>query len=302
MTGRAPREQGERNKKGESVGDGPGADRRTVLHTLERGLHVLEAVAAADGTATAKVLSRQLGIKIGTCYHLLRTLLAGEYLVRLPGGHYDVGPRAASLGRHLQRRSGPSPELAVVLTRLHNRTHETSYVSGWYHGTLILQHYLSGLHHLSVGNLDVGYTGQLHARASCKAVLAFLPEDQVTALFDGVVLEPVTSRTITDHDLLITELARVRRQGYALDLEEFSDGVCCVSAPFFNSAGSPAGAFTVSVPVSRFPDRQSWLTTEVRAAASMATGLLRTGRLTVPSAQPADPVTGRAPVPPASTG
>ncbi|SES30431.1 transcriptional regulator, IclR family [Lentzea xinjiangensis] len=260
-----------------------GEQRTTVLHTLERGLQVLEAVAAADGTATAKVLGRQLDIKIGTCYHLLRTLVASGHLVRLPGGYYDVGPKAASLSRHLQRRSGPSPELAVILTRLHNKTRETSYISGWNHGALTLQHYLSGLHTLSVGNLDVGYTGHMHARASCKAVLAFLPEEQVAAMFAGVPLEAVTTHTITDFDTLTVDLATSRRRGYALDLEEFSDGVCCVSAPFFGENGMPAGAFTVSVPQSRFTERRSWLISEVREAAAMATGLLRTGRLTVPS-------------------
>lgn len=255
----------------------------TVLHTLERGLQVLEAVAAADGTATAKVLGRQLDIKIGTCYHLLRTLLASGHLVRLPGGRYDVGPRAASLSRHLQRRSGPSPELAVILTRLHNKTRETSYLAGWHHGTLILQHYLAGQQTLSVANLDVGYTAHMHARASCKAVFAFLPEEQVEALFSGVALEPLTAHTITDFDELTAELVRIRTQSYALDREEFSPGVCCVSAPFFGAAGTPAGAFTVSVPAVRFADRQAWLTTAVREAADMATGLMRTGRLTVPA-------------------
>ncbi|WP_406631391.1 IclR family transcriptional regulator [Amycolatopsis sp. WGS_07] len=171
----------------------------------------------------------------------------------------------------------------MILTRLHNKTHETSYISGWHHGTLILQHYISGLHTLSVGNLDVGYTGQLHARASCKAVLAFLPEEQVATMFDGVPLEAVTANTITDFDALTVDLAAVRRRGYALDLEEFSDGVCCVSAPFFGENGLPAGAFTVSVPLPRFTERQTWLSTEVREAAAMATGLLRTGRLAVPS-------------------
>ncbi|WP_131735656.1 IclR family transcriptional regulator [Actinomadura roseirufa] len=257
-------------------------DGATILHTLERGLQVLEAVAAADGTATAKVLGRRLGIKIGTCYHLLRTMVASGHLVRLPGGRYDVGPRAASLGRLLQSRSGPSPELAVILTRLHNKTRETSYISGWYHGTLILQQYLSGLHTLSVGNLEVGYAAQMHARASCKAVLAFLPEEQVAAMFKGVPLDAVTPKTITDFDELTVELARVRRQGYAVDDEEFSPGVCCVSAPYFGAEGcAPAGAFTVSVPTTRFAERRAWLTTEVREAAAMASGLMRTGRLAV---------------------
>ncbi|MEQ4725335.1 IclR family transcriptional regulator [Nonomuraea sp. B19D2] len=259
-------------------------EKTTVLHTLERGLLVLEAVAAAEGAATAKVLSRQLGLKLGTCYHLLRTLVATGYLVRLPGGCYDAGPRAASLSRHLQQRAGPSPELAVILTRLHNKTQEASYLSGWRHGTLTMQHYLSGLHAVSVGGLDVGYTGHMHARASCKAVLAFLPEEQVAAMFEGVELAPLTPRTITDYDAFVAELAQIRRQGYALDREEFSEGVSCVAAPFFDGSGSPVGAFTVSVPMTRFLPRQTWLTTEVREASSIATGLLRTGRLTVPSA------------------
>jgi IclR family acetate operon transcriptional repressor len=260
--------------------------RTTVLHTLERGLQMLEAVSAADGTATAKVLGRQLGIKIGTCYHVLRTLVSSGHVIRLPGGYYDVGPKAASLGRQLQRRSGPSPELAVILTRLHNKTRETSYISGWNHGTLTLQHYLSGLHTLSVGDLDVGYTGHMHARASCKAVLAFLPEEQVAAMFAGVPLDAVTARTITDFETLTADLATSRLRGYALDLEEFSEGVCCASAPFFAEHGTPAGAFTASVPQSRFTERRSWLIAEVQEAAAMATGLLRTGRLTVPAPEP----------------
>ncbi|WP_131735459.1 IclR family transcriptional regulator [Actinomadura roseirufa] len=259
-------------------------DAPTVLHTLDRGLQVLEAVAAVDGTATAKVLSRQLGIKIGTCYHLLRTLVATGYLVRLAGGGYDVGPRAASLSRHLQRRAGPLPGLSVILTRLHNKTKETSYISGWYHGTPVLQHYLTGAQALRVGTLDVGYSGNMHARASCKAILAFLPTEQVATMFEGVPLDALTPRTITDFDSLTVELARVRHRGYALDLEEYASGVSCVAAPFFNGAGTPAGTFTVSVPVSRFTERQALLTREVREAASMATTLLRTGRLVVPPA------------------
>jgi DNA-binding IclR family transcriptional regulator len=246
----------------------------TVLHTLERGMLVLETVATADGSITAKVLSRRLGIKLGTCYHLLRTLLATGYVIRLPGGRYDVGPRAASLSRHLQRRSGPCPELAVILTRLYNKTRETSYLSGWYHGMLTLQHYLSGPHTIRVPDLNVGYTEHMHARAGSKAVLAFLPGKQVAAMFKGVELTPVTPRTIVDHGALVAELAQVRRQRYALDLEEFSDGVACVSAPFFDASGSPAGAFTVSAPVTRFQERQTYLTTQVREASSMATRLL----------------------------
>ncbi|WP_052489263.1 IclR family transcriptional regulator [Streptomyces sp. 150FB] len=264
----------------ENIAAGARTPSATVLHTLERGLALLEAVAASDGTATAKALSRRLDLKIGTCYHLLRTLRAGGYIVRLPGGRYDVGPRASSLSRHLQRRSGPAPELVAILAQLHARTRETSYLSGWHHGVLRLQHYVADAPTDDVTGLDVGYAAHMHARASCKAVLACLPDDQLEAILSSRSLERLTPHTITDFAALTADLALVRRRGYALDQEEFTEGVACVSAPFF--AGQiPAGAFTVSVSIPRGSSLPVRLITPVRAAAELATGMVRSGRLSI---------------------
>ncbi|OZC44392.1 IclR family transcriptional regulator [Rhodococcus sp. WWJCD1] len=256
----------------------------TVLQTLLRGLDVFEAVAERAGTATAKGLARQLGIRQSTCYHLLRTLRAGGYVVRLSTGQFDVGPRGASLGKSVSARTGPAPDISVILTRLHNKTRETSYVCGWFHGTIQRQQVITGLHSLNVKNLDVGYAGNMHARASCQAVLAFLPESQVRTMFSGVTLTRLTANTITDYDALVTELASVRRRGFALDIEAFESDICCVSAPFFDASGDPAGSFSVSVPVSRYGQVRNSLTSEVREAGVLATNLLRTGRLSVPTA------------------
>lgn len=272
-----------------STTPGGKAGEGTTLHTLERGLSLLNAVAAADGQATAKVLSRQLGLKLGTCYHLLRTLRDNDYVVRLPGGGVGLGPRAASLGRQLQQRAGAAPEVLAILTRLHNKTHETSYVCGWYHGVITLQEFITGTHQLSVGGLDAGYTGNMHARASCRSVLAHLPKDRIETMFAGVALEQLTPQTITDYDQLLHELTLIRRRGYSIDREEFTEGVCCVAAPFFGADETPAGAFTVSVPATRFEQSLTTLAAEVREAGAMATNHLRHGKLAVPSTQQQPP-------------
>ncbi|CDQ42574.1 IclR family transcriptional regulator [Mycolicibacterium neoaurum] len=262
----------------------PVSGEATVLQTLARGLGVLEAVAEGNGTATPKTLARQLGIKQSTCYHLLRTLRADGYVVRLPGGNFDIGPRGSTLGKHLSARTGPAPEISAILTRLHNKTRETSYVCGWYHGTILMQQVLHGLHSLTVKNLDVGYVGNMHARASCLAVLAHLPASQVATMFDGTPLTKLTANTISDFNELTNELETIRRRGYALDIEAFAEDVCCVSAPFFDPSGTPAGSFSVSVPVSRFQQTRTALSTEVREAGALATNLLKTGRLVITAA------------------
>jgi IclR family acetate operon transcriptional repressor len=270
------------------MSEGIGTEDVTTLRTLSRGIRLLEAIAEGNGTATAKTLSRRLGIKIGTCYHLLRTLREAEYVIRHPGGTFDLGPHALSLGRSLIAPARPEPELSVILTRLHNKTRETSYISGWHRGMLILQDFIESDQSLRVGGLGAGYTRNLHSRASGKAVLAFLPPEQVEAMFLGVPLPRLTPRTIHDYEGLITSLASVRQQRYAVDVEEFALGVCCVSAPFFSPDQRPAGAFSISAPLSRFGASQSRLVSAVQEAAAMASNLLRTGRLATPEQPRAD--------------
>jgi DNA-binding IclR family transcriptional regulator len=170
----------------------------------------------------------------------------------------------------------------VILTRLHNASGETSYISQWRDGAVVLSQFLTGNRPIRVGNLEIGYCGDMHARASCKAVLAFLPVEQVDTIFAGLTLRRLTPSTVTDYDELTVELAAIRRQGYAVDGEEFAVDVCCVAAPFFGADGAPRGSFTVSVPHERFARDRDRLLYRVREAADMATSLLRSGRLVVP--------------------
>jgi IclR family acetate operon transcriptional repressor len=252
---------------------------RTTLTTLTRGLQVLEVIASSDGTATAKFIARTLELKPGTCYHLLRTLRAQGYAVRTKDGLWDLGPQAASLSRRIQLRSGPSPELLSILAGLHDRTGESAFVGGWFNDQFVIQHFIEGRHSLRVATLDVGYAAEMHARASCLSVLAFLPPEQAEVMFADVPLRALTAATLTTEAALRERLARIRTQGYAVDLEEYADGVCCASAPFFDQQRAPVGALTVSAPRSRFDARAHFLVTSVRESAMIASTFIRTGRL-----------------------
>lgn len=259
-------------------------EKSEVLTTLSRGMAVFEYV-ATSGPVTAKQVAAEFGISNGVCYHVLRTLEADEYVVRRSGGGYELGPHGFALGRGLQRHSEIAPELAVILTRLFNGTEETAFVAEWRGGAVILRHFLTSNHTLSVGGLEVGYTGDMHARASCKAILAHLPSEQVDTLFAGIHLRQLTPHTVTDVDELQVELARIRAQGYSIDAEEFVEGMQCVSAAYFLRDGEPAGSFTVSAPAERFRRKRTELIDAVREAARLATSLLAAGKLQSPRAR-----------------
>ncbi|WP_053383548.1 IclR family transcriptional regulator [Leucobacter celer] len=257
--------------------------KQEILTTLSRGMAVFEHIVTA-GRVTAKQIAADRGLSLGVCYHVLRTLEADGYVIRGSGGVYELGPHGFALGRGLQRHSEIAPELAVILTRLFNATAETAFIAEWTGGAVLLRHFLTSNQTLSVGGLEVGYTGDMHARASCKSILAHLPVEQVETLFSGVPLQRLTPRTVTDLDGLLMELTRVRAQGYAVDEEEFVEGMRCVSAPYFTPDGAPAGSFTVSAPTERFERKRLRLVAGVGEAAHLASALLASGRLRAPDA------------------
>jgi IclR family acetate operon transcriptional repressor len=241
-----------------------------LLITLQRGLQLLETVAEENGEATAKQLSQRIDAKLGTCYQLLRTLQEAGYVVRLPGGRYGLSGRVAFLQDRLQSRLTPDPELLSLLRHLHEQVHETVYLSGWYGDDIVIQWCLEGQHTIHARSLRVGYSQNPHARASGKAILAFLPESRVRAYFAARGLPRVTAHTITDLDALLGELAATARRGYALDREEIAPGVYGVAAAYFDHRAFPVGAYVVAAPKERFDARRGEFARAVMDAARQA--------------------------------
>lgn len=254
-----------------------------VLTTLLKGLEMLEAVAQNPTKATAKNLAGALDIKLGACYHILRTLTTQGYLVKGQHGVFRVGPRSLDLSSKLSAFMGPSPEITAILTRLSNRTRETVYVCGWHHGSIRIQQQIAGVHSLTVELLRAGYSGNMHARASCLAILAYLPAERIATIFSGLELEKLTPSTIANYDDLVAELTATRERGYAIDHEAFQIGICCLSAPYFDESGSPVGSYTVSVPESRFEATRTSLVEAVLEAGALATKAVSVPRAAVVS-------------------
>lgn len=222
-----------------------------LLLTLDRGIRVLEDVAASHGGATAKSLSSSVGINLGTCYQLLRTLQANGYVHRLPGGRYGLGSRVEFLADHYEVEGEPPAEFINVLHELHQALQETVYVSLRRGRKIEVVGVLEGTKALRVGNLTVGYGDHPHARASVKAFLASADRGVVEEFFQGRTMEALTPNTITNWDQLIAEMDVTRSRGYAIDNEEFVLGVSCIGAVIVDGAGKPFGAYGTSFPSTR---------------------------------------------------
>ena len=96
-----------------------------------------------------------------------------------------------------------------------------------------------------------------HCSASGKLLLAFKPEQERKRLIDTLPLEQFTHRTITDHNVLLSELDRITMNGYAVDNEEYVLGVSCVAVPVKDRDGEVVAAIAIHAATARLPLNQA---------------------------------------------
>jgi IclR family transcriptional regulator, KDG regulon repressor len=85
-------------------------------------------------------------------------------------------------------------------------------------------------------------------------LLAFQPDDEIEELIKRRGLKAYTPNTLTTPAQLREGLRRVRDQGYAVDNEEFEEGLECIGAPIRDYSGKVVAAISIAGPVFRMAE------------------------------------------------
>jgi DNA-binding IclR family transcriptional regulator len=111
------------------------------------------------------------------------------------------------------------------------------------------------VHHLA-RHSSVGEYFPLHAGASGKVLLAYLPDEERKRILSQIPLERFTPRTVTDPEELERDLERIRKRGYAVSKGEREAGAYSIVAPVWNASGRVVASLTISGPIFRLSDKR----------------------------------------------
>ncbi len=238
------------------------------IQSVDRAIDLLLAVAAAGpASASAPALARACGLNRATAWRLLKTLQArGLVAVDEPTGRYSIGLTTVELGN-----AGPDALIAAarpVLERTCAQTGETASLAVPGMGGLTYVDEVTPIAVLTASWL--GRSVPVHATSTGKALLAFLPVEQVRRVLEGA-LTAFTDTTITDPQALVAELDRTRARGYGVCAGELESSLYGVSAPVLDRAGRPLAVLSIWGPKDRvsaemFPELGA---VAVRAAAQV---------------------------------
>jgi len=190
---------------------------------------LLEVIAEKDQFFSLQGLVEETGLPKPTLHRMLQQLESAGMLQRDGDGRqYSTGARLRRLAENLLLNNTMHGARHVVLRRLVEEVGESGNLTA-FNGSEVV--YLDRVETAAPLRfyLHPGSKVPAHCSATGKLFLAQMTPAQRRRLLAHMPLERFTANTITDFEALEREIDTVKRNGYALDNEEFLPGLLCVA-------------------------------------------------------------------------
>lgn len=200
-------------------------------------------------------------------YRLLQNLIEYGYIQEnAQTRKYRFGVKFLLLGKIVSERIDLVRESDSVLNELRDQTGETVHLNLITPKGPVCIAERQTSHQLRFFT-RVGMVLPWHAGSAGKVLLAFLPQGFQEQLLSGGGLASYTQNTITDADVLRSELANIRVNGYATSNAEVYVGAWAAAAPIRDGDGSVSACVSVVGPRDRMEGREEEIVRLVTASA-----------------------------------
>jgi DNA-binding IclR family transcriptional regulator len=215
--------------------------------TTRKTFTILETLRENEGLSIAEI-TRRTELTKSTVYRHLKTLEQLEYVIEQDGEYY-IGLGLLEIAEQTRNRE---PGYTIAQRKVFELGRETDERS-----MFLVEENLEGVYLYRYGspsNTMVGQRRPLHSLASGKVILAEFDDDEVERFVEQKGLDQHAKNTITDRESLFAELEAVREQGYALNDQEYMDGLFGVGVPVYTPEDELLGSLGLFGPTSRFTD------------------------------------------------
>lgn len=257
-------------------GTGPGAvgrldqsvDRQTGVQSIDRLARILRCFSARRPTLRITDISRETGLSTSTTHRLLSAMQRNGLVRQTADRRYTPGPLLVQLVRGGAASTSLRDAAFPTMTALRDAEEETVGLHALLSGDeRVVVDQVESHHPLRRTYTELGVPIPLPYGAPGKTLLAFLARDRREAVLAWPIRQ-ITPATVTNVDMLRSQLDEIRRQTFALSFAERTPGIHTVAAPIFDHTGSVMGALSLSGPEMRLsPDRMHDLAPRVRDAA-----------------------------------
>jgi len=228
--------------------------KKEKIKSIEKALDLLELLSDNKKEMSITEIGKELHMGFSTVYRILTTLKCHGYVIQSQQtSKYILGIKLFVLGCKVQSAVNLVKTVTPFLQKLSQNTNETINFAILEGREVIC---LTKIESPEVLRTDIKIGARLpaHCTALGKVLLAFLSEQEFMMLYnnDNEKLFALTSNSISSVEELKRCLKKVRRQGYAVDKEEYKIGINCLGIPIISDEGKAIAGISVTGPASRF--------------------------------------------------
>jgi len=218
--------------------------KQSPVRVLEKAIAILDEL-QKDERQRGRLNKIAKGLKLpkATAFRILKTLEKSGYV------DYDETCEEYSLSEKARHLGYPNitslliRQARPIMTRLLAEFEQTVNLAAVESDRLVYKVAQQGIRSIRCMNAIPGALLSWKQTALGRSILAYLPEAEVVA---KVRVNSGNKLSERDLERFLQELKRIRSDGFALDIEESEEGLCCVSAAVFNGSDRPFAALSIS--------------------------------------------------------
>jgi DNA-binding IclR family transcriptional regulator len=242
--------------------------------SLDKALNVLEMIAQA-GDIRLSTLAEATGYPPATIHRILGVLVRRRYVRQDPSNRkYMLSLKCLEISSRVTDNLEIIAAARPIMQKLMEKAGETVNLVCFEDMEAVYIDQVSNTKSLLRMFTRVGVRVPLHSSGVGKAFLAGRPPAEVLDYFRSAKKVRYTENSLVKEDEFLRDIEETRTRGYAVDREEFEDGVGCI-AVVITQKGEVAGAMSISGPSSRlFGASTAQLAAEVVRSAAVVSKCL----------------------------
>jgi DNA-binding IclR family transcriptional regulator len=203
-----------------------------LVPAIKRCFDLIDLLSGKEKGLTVTEIHRTLHLPLSSAAAILYTLQALGYIEKDAESRYTLGTKLFSLSARMSDQFDLVGRSHALLEQLSAESGFTAHIAVMREGESMYVDRIPGKGLMQFSSY-VGMRWPLHASAVGKALLAFLPKEELAQTLKYLPLSKLTKYTITSKQQLEHQLRQFQRVGYAWEVNEGEPGVACVAAPIF---------------------------------------------------------------------
>lgn len=229
-------------------------EKKYTIQSVEKACDLLMAFGNNTEELGVSELSRMLGIGKSTIWKLLNTFENKGMLVKnLNSDKYSLSIQFFQIACQYYNQISVHSVVRGFMEKLSRKYGETIHFAVRDGDEVVYVEKIDGTFNINIYS-RIGRRSPIYAPSVGKVILANLEREQIMDILNRSRLQAYTEYTITTKEALLQELDRIRKQGYAMDNEEYELGIRCVGVPVKNIAGRIVGGLSISGMKARMTD------------------------------------------------